>query len=308
MKAVVVTAFDRSPQCLDRPEPRASEGSMVVDLVAAGLHPRVRSQATGTHYTSTDELPLVPGIDGVGRDSDGRLRYFVLPDTASGAMSERVLIDPRRSVVLPDGADPHAVAAGMNPAMSSWVAVRRRITFTPGASALVIGAAGNAGRLAVQVVRHLGASVVYGMSRDPATHAAIADLGAIPLSFSDAVRAADVDVVLDYVWGEQTSETMTALVSARKDRGRRLDWVAIGSVGGPSASIPSEVLRASGLAIVGSGQGSVPTEDILAELPAIAAALTDATLSTGVRRVRMRDVEREWALPPISTEQVVIVP
>ena len=47
----------------------AGGDDMVIDVIAAGLHPRVRSQADGSHYTSTDELPLVLGVDGVGRDS-----------------------------------------------------------------------------------------------------------------------------------------------------------------------------------------------------------------------------------------------
>ena len=68
----------------------------------SGLHPRVRSQANGSHYTSSAELPLVPGVDGVGRAPDGTLRYFVLPDTVMGAMAEQTVIDLRRSVVLPE--------------------------------------------------------------------------------------------------------------------------------------------------------------------------------------------------------------
>ena len=73
---------------------------MLVDVIASGLHPRVRSQSDGSHYTSTDELPLVPGIDGVGRTHDGELRYFILPDTTMGAMAEQTIVDLRRSVVL----------------------------------------------------------------------------------------------------------------------------------------------------------------------------------------------------------------
>ena len=74
------------PRYQDFPAPvPARDDELVVDVLAAGLHPRVRSQAGGSHYTSTDELPLVPGIDGVGRDPDGRLRYFILPDTTLGA-------------------------------------------------------------------------------------------------------------------------------------------------------------------------------------------------------------------------------
>ncbi len=104
----------------------------VIDVIAAGLHPRVRSQADGSHYTSTDELPLVPGIDGVGRGADGLLRYFILPDARVGAMAEQTVIDTRRSIVLPEDSDPIAVAAAMNPAMSSWVALRQRVQFQAG--------------------------------------------------------------------------------------------------------------------------------------------------------------------------------
>src|SRR5438874_2074457 len=107
MRAAVVTEFGAPPTCRDFPEPQPkSEHEVVVDVVAAGLHPRVRSQADGSHYTGKSELPLVPGIDGVGRAPDGTLRYFVLPDTNLGAMAERTVVDLRRSVVLPADADP----------------------------------------------------------------------------------------------------------------------------------------------------------------------------------------------------------
>src|SRR4029077_4947083 len=118
MYAAVVTAFDAAPTCLERPDPVAAvRGEVVVEVLAAGLHPRVRSQANGSHYTSTGTLPLVPGIDGVGRGPDGRLRYSVLPDTAGGSMGERTVVDERRCILLPEDADEIAVAAAMNPAM-----------------------------------------------------------------------------------------------------------------------------------------------------------------------------------------------
>lgn len=102
MHAAVVTSFDAPPRYLDFPTPTPhGEDEILVDVLATGLHPRVRSQASGSHYTSTDELPLVPGVDGVGRGADGVLRYFILPDSAMGAMAEQTVIDTRRSVVLP---------------------------------------------------------------------------------------------------------------------------------------------------------------------------------------------------------------
>jgi Zn-dependent alcohol dehydrogenase len=48
----------------------------------------------------------------------------------------------------------------MNPAMSSWVALRRRIDFRRGQSVLVLGATGNAGRMAIQVAKRFGAGRV----------------------------------------------------------------------------------------------------------------------------------------------------
>src|ERR1700722_10615215 len=158
MYAAVVTSFDKPPAYREFPDPVArSDDEIVVAVVASGLHRRVRSQADGSHYTSSGELPLVPGIDGVGRAPDGTLRYFVLPDTTMGAMAERTVIDLRRAVVLPDGADPILVAAAMNPAMSSCVALRQRIDFEPGQSVLILGATGSSGRMAVQVAKRLGA-------------------------------------------------------------------------------------------------------------------------------------------------------
>ena len=148
MHAAVVTTFGSAPRYQEFPTPVPASGDeMLVDVLAAGLHPRVRSQADGSHYTSTDELPLVPGIDGVGRGPDGRLRYFILPDTTMGAMAEQTVIYIRRSVVLADTIDPVVVAAAMNPAMSSWVALRQRVHFQAGQDVLVLGATGNAAEL-----------------------------------------------------------------------------------------------------------------------------------------------------------------
>src|ERR1700728_465077 len=111
MKAAVVSSFDAGPRYQEFPAPAAAgPDDMVVDVIAAGLHPRVRSQADGSHYTSTGARRLVPGSDGVGRGADGLLRYFVLPDTRVGALAKQVAIDTRLSLVLPEDAGPIAGA------------------------------------------------------------------------------------------------------------------------------------------------------------------------------------------------------
>ena len=208
MHAAVVTTFDHPPRYQEMPAPTAqSEHEVRVDVLAAGLHPRVRSQANGSHYTSTDQLPLVPGIDGVGRLADGRQVYFVLPDTTMGAMAEQTVVDLRRSVVLDDDLDPVVIAAAMNPGLSSWVGLRRRLDFRAGAKVLVMGATGSAGQMAIQIARYLGASTVVGAGRNQSLLELLPGLGADatvsldgdPDAVADrlAQAASDADVVID---------------------------------------------------------------------------------------------------------------
>lgn len=316
MKAAVVTGYDAPPRYGEVPEPETARADeVVVEVLAAGLHPRVRAQAAGTHYTSTGSLPLVPGIDGVGRTADGQVRYFVLEDTDLGSMAERTVVDLRRSVLLPAGADPAVVAAAMNPAMSSWVALRRRAGLLPGQHVVVLGATGNAGRLAVAVARLLGAGRVTAVGRGAARLEQVGADDVVALDGDQAevgaalgAAASRADVVLDYLWGPVTAGALRAIVPARADDEQPLTWVQIGSVAGPESPIPSAALRATRLQVVGSGQGSVATRDIVAELAELALAVGDGRLAVPVRRVPLSDVEAAWAEPADGGPRTVVVP
>jgi NADPH:quinone reductase-like Zn-dependent oxidoreductase len=317
--AAVVRAFSSPPRLeqLDTPEPHGDH-EVLVDVLAAGLHPRVRSQADGSHYTSTDELPLVPGIDGVGRLADGRHAYFVLPDTRMGAMAEQTVIDLRRSVILADDLDPVLLAAAMNPGMSSWVGLRRRLDFQPGCSVLVMGATGSAGQLAVQIAKHLGAAHVTAAGRDQARLDLLPDLGADAIVSLDGdaelvagrlgQAASEVDVVIDYLWGKPAEVAVPALLTARTDRGRALTWLQIGSVAGPTAALPSVAFRSANFHVLGSGQGSVSTAAILAELPELANQLARGSFAVNPVPVPIADVELAWTTPTVAGERVVILP
>jgi NADPH:quinone reductase-like Zn-dependent oxidoreductase len=317
MHAAVVESFDRPPAYREVPAPAPASASVVVEVVASAIHPRVRSQADGSHYTSSAALPLIPGIDGVGRTEDGALRYFIQGDDMPGAMAERALVDPRRSVVLPEGVDPVVIAAAMNPAMSSWLALTRRIELPAEARVLVLGATGNAGRLAVQIAKRLGAAHVTAAGRNPRKLAQLPALGADALidladpATSPAELAAAghrLDVVLDYVWGEPTAAALRAVVPAREDDDRPLSWIQIGSTAGLDSPIPSAALRATDLRLLGSGQGSVPTGAILAELPVLAAEITRGGYDVSARVAPLRDVTRAWAEAPVTDDRLVLVP
>ncbi|MEE6178067.1 hypothetical protein [Mycobacterium sp. 050134] len=144
--------------------------------------------------------------------------------------------------------------------------------------------------------------------RDPERLAGLTQYGAdevVPLGtgVSDVVRvAADVDVVLDYLWGATTAEVMAGIAATRSEPGKPLTWVEIGSMAGPSAA-----LRALRLQIVGSGQGSIPARDLLAELPAIADEITGGGYRLDVRAVPLSEVEAAWR-DFTADQRIVITP
>ena len=319
MHAAVVSSFDTPPRFETYPTPAAfGEHEVLVEVLAAGLHPRVRSAADGSHYTSDGALPLIPGIDAVGRAPDGELLYFVAPDTALGTMAEYAVVDRRRAITLPPGTDPAAVAAAMNPGMSSWVALRRRVAFQPGGSVLVLGATGNAGQLAVQIAKHLGAAHVVGAGRDPQRLDLLTKLGADEVVRLDGAAdevaarlgeaAADVDVVIDYLWGEPTRQAMPALLTARADRAKALAWVQIGSMAGQDITLPSFLLRAGNLNIMGSGQGSVTTAGIVAELPSLAEQIASGALTVDPLPIPLKQVREAWNTPTAPGQRIVLMP
>jgi NADPH:quinone reductase-like Zn-dependent oxidoreductase len=319
MNAAVVTDFAKPPSYrrLGVPEPRNSDQELI-EVIAVGLHPRVRSGARGSHYTSDGRLPMIPGIDGVGRRADGALVYFTAVDDVIGTMAERALSDRRRTLELPDNADPLKIAAAMNPAMSSWVALRRRVPIRPGQSVLVLGATGNAGTAAVQIAKLLGAGRVVGVGRDVdrlgrlAAHGADAtvrltdDVEETAAALADA--AAEVDIVIDYLWSEPAGRAMTTLLRARSDRSRSLDWIQIGAIAGPTLELPSVALRSANLRLQGTGQGSVGPGAYLAELPSLVAAIDDGSIWVSPRPLPLAEVERIWSETEVPGERIVLVP
>jgi NADPH:quinone reductase-like Zn-dependent oxidoreductase len=319
MNAAVVTSFDEPPhyQRFEVPQP-AGDQEILVDVLAVGLHPRVRTGAAGAHYTSTGTLPSIPGIDGVGRRPDGRRVYFAAGDDVMGTMADKAVVDLRRAIELPDGTDVAKVAAAMNPAMSSWVALRRRVPLEPGQSVLVLGATGNAGAMAIQIAKRLGAGRVVGAGRDPGRLGTLTALGAdevVPLTDDgDAMdtalgaAAGEVDIVLDYVWGTPAQRAMMALLFARSDRSRAMNWIQIGAMAGPTIELPSVALRSANLRLQGNGQGAVTTAAYLAELPSLVDEINAGTIAVKPNTMALADVEAIWTRPDPPGERTVLVP
>ena len=302
MHAAVVESFTQPPVYREFDEPR----SAAVDVVAAALHPLTRSRAAGVHYSSGGILPLVPGMDAVVRDSEGRLCYALVDDDRFGTFAERTAVDPRRCVPLPEGVDAAAVAAAMNPVMASWVALRRRAPLVPGARVLVLGATGSSGSMALCVARRFGAGEVIAGGRNAER---LAEVDADRTVLLDEVASvADIDVVIDFLWGDVTAKALFDIVSNRADRSRPLTWIEIGSMAGQTSPIPSAALRACALTMVGSGLGSVSAKEFVAELPEIAQAVSAGELSVPTRTVPLAEVAQVWEPSRAWRERVVFVP
>ncbi|GAA3925920.1 quinone oxidoreductase family protein [Actinoplanes auranticolor] len=307
MRAAVVTGPDSAPVCAEFPDPDQRPDRPPLRLVGAGLHHVVRGLASGRHYGSDHAYPLVPGIDAVARTDDGRLVYTGLPRAPWGTMAER-MVTPF-DVAVPAGADPLAVAAGMNPAMSGWMALAaRREEAGELTTVLVLGATGMSGSLAVRAALSLGAKQVVAAGRDRAALERLSDLGAVtvalapatPDTWADALSATVADIqpalVLDFVWGPAAEAAFTALGRARADEdGAPVDYVQIGSLGGTEAALPAALLRSRRIRISGSGVGSVSKARMIAELPAVLARFADGTFDAPYTAYPLSRVGEAWA-------------
>lgn len=305
MKAAIVQAAGVAPAYGDFPDPEPTAGESRIAVTAAALSQVARSRASGGHYSSSGRFPFVAGVDGVGRLDDGRRVYFVMPRAPYGSLAELTVARTGLLVPVPDDLDDIAAAALANPGMSSWAAFAERAKLQAGETVLVNGATGAAGRLAVQVARHLGAGKVIAVARDAAALREVAALGAdVTIPLGDDPQALDaafeaefaqgVDVVLDYLWGQSAERLLIAGARAGADA-VPIRFVQIGAVSGGEITLPSAVLRASAIQLMGSGIGSVAPDRLVAAAAGVLEAAAAAGFKIATEAVPLAKVETAWA-------------
>lgn len=318
MRAAVVNAPDATPVCADFPDPELRPGRAPLRLVGAGLHHVVRGQASGRHYSSGRAHPLVPGVDAVARTEDGKLVYTGFARAPWGTMAEW-MVTPFEAE-LPAGADPLAVAAGMNPALSGWMPlVAQREEAGELGTVLVLGATGASGGPAVRAALSLGAKQVVAVGRNRAALEQLGRPGVVTVALAPgapdawqatlaaAVADAQPTLVLDYVWGTVAEAAFAALGSSRPADSRvPVDYVQIGSLAGTAASLPAALLRSRRIRVSGSGLGSVSKEQMIAEVPAVLARFADGTFDTPYTAYPLGRVGEAWAHQ--GPARAVIVP
>jgi NADPH:quinone reductase-like Zn-dependent oxidoreductase len=314
MQAAVVHSADAAPRAESFPDPQPQPNEVIARVLAAGLHPLTRGHASGKHYTSTGKYPLVPGVDGVAELPDGRLAYFGWQRAPYGTFAELAVVAPEAALILPQGLSAELGAAIVNPAMSSWLALRLRARMQPGERVLILGATGSSGRLAVQIARAFGASHIIAAGRNAEVLAALGADATLRLDapeFRDnLVRefAGGIDVVLDYVWGAPAGATFDALLAARYQlTGKRVRYCNIGEMAGAHVTMSAHALRSMNLEIVGSGFGAVQPHEIRAELPQILEMAARGKLKIDVEPVPLAKIGEVWARGDRG-KRVVIVP
>jgi NADPH:quinone reductase-like Zn-dependent oxidoreductase len=288
-----------------------------VKVRAAALSNLVKGQASGTHYSSGSEMPFVPGYDGVGTLPDGRRAYFFGPPAPFGTMAEWSVAAASRTILLPDAVDDVVAAALGNPGLASWGALLCRARLKPGESVLINGATGVAGQQAIQVAKHLGARRVVATGREEAVLARLRALGAdqtislrqSPEELTAAFRQElkGIDVVLDFLWGPSAECLLTAAKGHGAPQGEpRVRYVQIGSISGDAITLKADLLRASGVELMGSGLGSLSAAAIVEALRAMFdAQAAGAGLKIDVEAVALNDVEAMWNCVPPSGRRIV---
>lgn len=305
MKAAVVRARGQSPAYLDFPAPSPHPGESLLRIATSALSRTTKSRASGAHYGSPSDFPFVAGVDGVGRREDGTRVYFVFPRPPYGSLAEQTVVDANRCLPVPSRLTDVQAAALANPGISSWAACEERARLSRGETVLVNGATGVAGRLAVQVAKYLGAGKVVATGRSLEALRTVKPLGAdtvLPLdleaeSFEKNLAAEfgqGVDVVLDYLWGP-SAERLLVAAARHGPEGRPLRYVSIGSVAGGTITLPSAVLRSSGISLLGSGTGSVSIARLVSMLGRLLQAAADQHWEVAAQSVPLSEIGAVWS-------------
>jgi len=303
--AAVVNAWGNPPVYTSIDLPPPSPTQVRVRIVAAGVHNLVRSRAAGRHFSVAGKNPPhVPGTDGVGTLPDtNQLVYFNALLSPTGSLAQEINVEKRDVFPLPAGADADVIAVLLNPAMSSWMALAARAGIKPGSGAKVaiVGATGVSGQAAVQISRAFGASEIVAIGKPGRKLDATKELGAtavVPLAAdlpaTDFAAVADVDVVLDYLWGDVAQTTLEAIVKARKNPSQRLEWVQIGHLAGETQSVSASLLRKANVALSGCGPGSWTFPELYAQMPAMLEAIVKGKLSADYEVKKLEEVESWW--------------
>ncbi|MHB8486262.1 MAG: quinone oxidoreductase family protein [Candidatus Acidiferrales bacterium] len=320
MKAAVLREIGKAPRFEEFAEPIPGKDEAVVRVRVASLKAVDKQLASGLHYASPRELPVVCGVDGVGDLEDGTRVFFGGPRRPYGAMAERTVVPLAFCFPIPSGIHDDTAAALPNPGVSAWLSFTHRAKLAPGETVLILGATGVTGQLAVQVAKLLGAKRVTGAGRNERVLGRLRELGAdatiqldqpadsLKEAFAREAGDTGFDVIIDYLWGRPTEALLAAITKpefAVVTKETRL--VQVGESAGPRISLPAAVLRSTALTILGTA--GVPSREVLVDaMQQVMARAARGELRIETERVPLADIERAWQEQEQFGRRIVVIP
>jgi NADPH2:quinone reductase len=219
VRAVQITEFG-GPEVLrltELPDPEPQTGYAVLDVSRIGVNYADTHHVENT-YLAPATLPMVPGVEVVGRTPEGR-RVVALLD--AGGYAEKVLAPEELSFVVPDAVEDGQALALVVQGLTAWHLLRTCARMGKGETVVVHAAAGGVGSLAVQLAKRWGAGRVIATASSEDKRATACELGAdVALDSSgddlaQRLREANdgrrVDVVLEMAGGPVFDESLAAL-------------------------------------------------------------------------------------------------
>ncbi len=201
MRAAVLKGVGEPEQLAveEVPEPEAVEGAAIVDVRAAGINFADILIRRGM-YPQMPDFPAVLGSEIAGELDGARVMGFVL--SGGGGYAERVAVDRRWLLPLPESATFAEGAAFPMAFLTAWIPLTELVRIAFGARVLVTAAAGAVGTAAVQVVKALNGAPVAAAGSEEKLELP-RSLGAVEAVTYDGIGELDqVDVVFDLVGGD----------------------------------------------------------------------------------------------------------
>ncbi|MGB8662838.1 MAG: zinc-binding alcohol dehydrogenase family protein [Candidatus Acidiferrum sp.] len=320
MKAAVLHELGKPPRFEDFAEPEAGKDEAIVRVRSASLKAVDRQLASGSHFASPREFPVICGTDGVGLLADGTRVFFGGPRRPYGAMAQRTVAPAAFCFPVPDALDDATAAALPNPGVSALLTLQQRAKVAAGEKVLILGATGVTGKLAVQIAKLLGAGRVIASGRNPHALEKLRELGAdatIQLNQPDdelrkafAQEAGDEGfrLVIDYVWGRPTEILLAAITRSEfAPIHAETRLVQVGESAAPTISLPAAVLRSTALTILGTA--GIPARDVLfAAMKQVLDWGAKGALQIETESVPLSDIEQVWQRPETGGRRLVVNP
>jgi NADPH2:quinone reductase len=218
MKAIQITKFG-GPEVLELVEladPIPSESEELIEVSCIGIN-YADTHQTENSYLSKQELPLIPGLEVVGKTESGRR---VLASASSGGYAQKVVANKAMCVDIPDSVSDGQAVAMLVQGTTAWHILKTMAHVKPGETVVVQAAAGGVGSIAIQLAKMWGAKVIAVTSSDAKNElakslGADAVVDANSTDLTAAMMAANggkkVNIVLEMVGGKTFDASLEVL-------------------------------------------------------------------------------------------------